>query len=290
MIYFLSTHFGFFIALVIFFSLLVGSFLNVVIYRLPLMVKQEFRHECLDFLGQNKQTLTLEKFNLAFPFSHCPICKKRIKIWQNIPILSYCLLRGRCHFCHATISIRYPLVEAFTAVLSVMIALHFGFSFTCFWALVFTWFLIAIAVIDFDHQLIFDSTSLSLLWIGLILSCFHVFTSPTDAIFGAALGYGFFWTVAYLFKKIRKKEGMGYGDFKLFAAGGAWLGWQILPFIALTSCILAILIGSSFLFLQKQSQQTPIPFGPFITAALFVAILWGHDVTSWYLHLSHFTG
>jgi leader peptidase (prepilin peptidase)/N-methyltransferase len=283
---FLSTHFGFFIAIVILFSLLIGSFLNVVIYRLPLMAKQEFREECLAFLDPAKASPgSAEKFNLSLPPSHCPICKKRITCWQNIPIISYFLLRGRCHFCQTIISFRYPLIEAATALLSVFIALRFGFSPACFWALIFTWFLIAISVIDFDHHLIFDSTSISLLWIGLILSCFNVFTNPIDAIFGAVFGYSFFWTVAYLFKIIRKKEGMGHGDFKLFAASGAWFGWQMLPMTALLSCCLALLISSPLLFLRKQSQQTPIPFGPFITAAMFVTILFGHDIMCWYMQL-----
>lgn len=286
MLYFLSTHTGYFIFLIIIFGLIVGSFLNVVIYRLPIAIKKEYRRECLEFLEQDNQLiLAHEKFNLMFPASHCPHCKKPLKVWQNIPVFSYVLLRGKCHCCKKKIAIRYPLIELLTALLSVFVALKFGVTPACFWGLVFTWFLISITMIDFDHQLIFDQHSLSLLWIGLLLSCFGVFTTPVNAIVGAVAGYGFFYSFAYLFKVIRKKEGMGQGDFKLFAAAGAWLGWQMLPLVVFVSCVLAVAIGSTVLFFQRKSQQTPIPFGPFIACAMFIALLFGHHLTTWYLTL-----
>jgi len=268
-------------------GLIVGSFLNVVIYRLPIMIDYIRRQDCLDFFDSKIEIHDEVKcYNLAFPKSHCIFCDAPIKIWHNIPVLSYLILGGKCAACKSIIPLRYLIVEVLTCIFSVVIAYEFGFSWECFEVLVFSWFLIAVTFIDIDHQILPDILTLSLLWIGLLVNCFDVFTNSHDAILGAIIGYGFFWVVNTLFRLVRKKEGIGHGDFKLMAAAGAWLGWQLLPFVILCSSVLALLIGGGYLLLKGKPSSVPIPFGPFIAIAMWFGIIWGFDVTQAYLHLA----
>lgn len=275
-------------------GLVVGSFLNVVIHRLPIMLKKRWQRECVDIFAQTLNTEThviadlfkinnINPFNLALPRSHCPICRTPIKFWQNIPVLSYLLLCRKCAICKNEIPIRYLLVELLSLLVAIIAGLEFGISFTCAAVCIFGWFLIAISFIDIENQLIPDSISIPLLWIGLLLSCFDLFTNSHDAILGAIIGYVFLWGIGQLFQFSRKREGIGLGDCKLLAAVGAWLGWQLLPFVILTSSIFGLIIGSGILLHKKLSRNTPIPFAPFITIAAWTAIIWGFDITQYYL-------
>ncbi len=266
-------------------GLLVGSFLNVVILRLPVILENRWRRECLEFLGQGSEA-TGDRFDLVFPPSHCPHCGHRIGAWENVPILSWLLLRGRCRECKAPISIRYPLIEALSALLSVAVAWHFGLSAQTLWALILTWSLIALAVIDIDHQLLPDAITLPLLWAGLLLSLPGIFTGPRASIVGAAAGYLTLWSVYQLFRLLTGKEGMGYGDFKLLSVFGAWLGWQMLPLIILLSSLVGAVTGLGMVLLHGRDKNLPIPFGPYLAAAGWIALLWGKDLIAWYLRLS----
>jgi leader peptidase (prepilin peptidase)/N-methyltransferase len=286
----------FFISLVFVIGLLVGSFLNVVIYRLPIMMHRGWRKECMEFLqispndipdgsliaAENGMT-TEEPFNLVFPLSRCSSCHIPIKPQQNIPVLSYLFLKGKCAHCGAPISMRYPVIELFTAITSGVVAWHFGYTHQTGFALLLTWALIALSVIDFDHQLLPDSINLPMLWLGLFLSLFDVFTDSRSSIIGAIAGYGALWTVYHLFKLATGKEGMGYGDFKLLAVFGAWLGWQYLPVIVLLSSLVGAVIGIAMIVLVKRDHNIPIPFGPYLAAAGWLALLWGNDINQFYL-------
>ena len=275
-----------FLTLVGILGLIVGSFLNVVIYRLPVMIDCVRRQDCLEFLDSKTEFHDEVKcYNLVRPRSHCIFCDIPIKIWHNIPIVSYIMLWGKCATCKSRIPLRYLIVETLACILSMMAAYEFGFSWECLSILIFTWFLIAVTFIDIDHQILPDILTLTLLWIGLLASCFNLFTNSHDAILGAIIGYGFFWLINALFKLIRHKEGIGHGDFKLMAVAGAWLGWQILPFVILCSSLLALIIGGGYLLLKGKSRSMPIPFGPFIAIAMWVGIIWGFDITQSYLHL-----
>ena len=273
-----------FLTLIGIFGLIFGSFLNVVIHRLPIMLERDWQKQCLEFLGQSSEQDKKQRYNLAYPASHCPVCKMPLSFWQNIPVLSYLILRGKCLKCKTKIPLRYFFVELFTCALSIIAAVEFGFSVELFAVLAFTYFLIAIAFIDLDHQLLPDALSLPLLWLGLLANCFHMFVSNIDAVLGAAIGYAFFWTLNAVFKFITKKDGMGQGDFKLLAAAGAWLGWQLLPFVVLVSSIFGLIIGGGLLLYKKKKRTTPIPFGPFIAIAMWIAIIWGFDLTQHYLN------
>ncbi len=266
-------------------GLLVGSFLNVVIYRLPVMLERGWRQECLEFLGQPKEEAP-ERFDLIQPASTCPHCGHQIRPWENIPVISYLLQKGRCTQCRASISFRYPLIELLTAVLSLVVAWHFGVSVQTLWALVLTWTLIALSIIDIDHQLLPDAITLPVLWLGLFLSLFHLFTDPRSAIIGAIAGYLVLWTVYQLFKLLTGKEGMGFGDFKLLALFGAWLGWQKLPMIILLSSLVGAILGIAMILIQGRDRQTPIPFGPYLAIAGWIALLWGDTLNQLYLNLS----
>jgi len=271
-------------------GLIVGSFLNVVIYRLPIMMHRNWRQECLDFL-QIEADVTegqAARFNLAWPGSHCPHCQAAVKPQQNVPILSYVLLRGRCAACNQAISLRYPLVEGFTALLSVIVALHFGYGLPCLFALLLTWSLIAMSFIDIDHHLLPDSISLPLMWAGLLLSLPNVFTNAHDSIIGAAAGYMGLRVFYQLFKWLTGKEGMGYGDFKLLAVLGAWLGWQYLPQIIFLSSMVGAILGIAMVLSGKRDYTTPIPFGPYLAAAGWLALIWGPTINQWYLNLMGF--
>lgn len=264
-------------------GLLVGSFLNVVIYRLPIMMERAWRRECAAYLQSNESEGTAPAFNLILPGSHCPNCQKPIRAHENIPLLSYLLLKGRCAKCRAPIPLRYPLVEGLTGLISALIAWHFGYSLQTAFALILSWSLICLSFIDFDQQLLPDSITLPLLWLGLFLSLFNVFTDSQASISGAMAGYLSLWSVYQLFKLSTGKEGMGYGDFKLLAMLGAWLGWQMLPAIILLSSLVGALVGVTMTVFFKHDRHIPIPFGPYLAIAGWIALLWGEQLNRIYL-------
>ena len=266
-------------------GLLVGSFLNVVIYRLPIMMQQNWRRECIEYLQIEAAETAMpeEPFNLVLPLSRCPTCKTPIKPHQNIPVISYFFLKGQCANCGSSISSRYPMIEAFTAITSAMVAWHFGYTPQTVFALLLTWSLIALSFIDIDHQLLPDNITLPVLWLGLFLSLFGIFTDSHASIIGVVAGYISLWTVYQLFKLATGKEGMGYGDFKLLALFGAWLGWQYLPVIILLSSLVGAVIGLSQIIVAKRDQNIPIPFGPYLAASGWMALLWGNDLNQFYL-------
>ena len=271
-------------ALVGLIGLLVGSFLNVVIYRLPIMMQRNWRKECAEYLQLDAtEAASKEPFNLAVPLSRCPNCNTPIKPHQNIPIISYLCLKGRCAACNNPITTRYPLVEAFTAITSALVAWHFGDTPQTVFALVLTWSLIALSFIDIDHQLLPDNITLPVLWLGLFLSLFGFYTDAHAGIIGAIAGYTVLWTVYQLFKLATGKEGMGYGDFKLLALFGAWLGWQYLPLIILLSSLVGAIIGLSMIVFAKKDHNSPLPFGPYLAAAGWLALLWGDNLNRYYL-------
>ncbi|MGZ8224656.1 MAG: prepilin peptidase [Methylobacter sp.] len=267
-------------------GLLVGSFLNVVIYRLPIMMQRSWRKECTEYLQISPDSLLQSKeepLNLVFPLSRCPECSAPIKPYQNIPVISYLFLKGKCAQCRSPISLRYPLVEIFTAVTSAIVAWHFGYTPQTAFALVLTWTLIALSFIDIDHQLLPDAISLPVLWLGLFLSLFTLFTDTHSSIIGAIAGYTILWIIYHLFKLATGKEGMGYGDFKLLALLGAWLGWQFLPLIILLSSLIGAVMGIAMIIFVKRSYHIPIPFGPYLAAAGWIALLWGNEINQLYL-------
>jgi len=271
-------------------ALLVGSFLNVVIYRLPVMMEREWREQCEELAGQPAGALPEGRFNLSFPRSRCPACGHMITAVQNIPVISYLVLGGKCASCKAPISRRYPIIELITAVLSGIVAWRFGVSYETLAALLMTWSLIAISVIDIDHQLIPDSISLPLIWLGLALSLLHpmdgatmLFIDPRASIVGALAGYLSLWSIYHVFRLVTGKEGMGYGDFKLLAALGAWLGWQMLPLIILLSALVGAAVGISLIVFSRHDRNVPIPFGPYLAAAGWIAMLYGPQIVDGYL-------
>lgn len=276
---------GFFIVIVTILGLLVGSFLNVVIHRLPIMMKNSWRSECCDLLEIDNADQA-SNYNLIKPDSHCPACKAPIKPWQNIPILSFLLLRGRCANCSVTISIRYPLIELVTGLLSGYIAFSFGYSEQAFAALLLTWVLIALTMIDIDHQLLPDNMTLPLMWLGIVLNSQGVFTNLESSVYGAVAGYMVLWLVFWSFKLITGKEGMGFGDFKLLAALGAWMGWQALPLIIILSSLVGAVIGVAAIIIMGRDKNIPIPFGPYLALAGWIALLWGDIITRSYLQFA----
>ena len=269
-------------------SLCVGSFLNVVIYRLPLMMQREWQTECrvllADDLKPTKADNTEVAFNLVKPNSTCPKCKTAIKPWQNIPVISWLLLKGRCASCSNPISIRYPIVEMLTAILSLIVAYTFGATEQALLYILITWILVALTFIDIDHMLLPDQLTLPLVWLALIAAVMGITISPTDAIIGAACGYLSLWSVFWLFKLITGKEGMGYGDFKLLAVFGALLGWQPLLTIILLSSVVGAVIGIALLSIQGKDKATPIPFGPYLAIAGWVTLLWGSQLQAFYFN------
>ena len=266
-------------------GLAVGSFLNVVIHRLPIMMEREWRAQCAE-ISADEATPEAEPFNLATPRSRCPHCGHAITALENIPVLSYLWLRGKCSGCGARISARYPLIEAVTAALSIAVVWHFGFAWPALGGLFLTWALLALTMIDVDHQLLPDSITLPFLWIGLGLSLFGIYTDSQTAIIGALAGYLSLWSVYWLFKKLTGKEGMGFGDFKLLALLGAWMGWQMLPVIILLSSAVGAVVGIGLILLRGRDKNIPIPFGPYLAAAGWLALLWGQDLTNAYLRFS----
>jgi leader peptidase (prepilin peptidase)/N-methyltransferase len=267
--------------LVLFAALLgffIGSFLNVVIARLPVMMEREWQAEMAEFRGE--ATAEGERFNLVAPRSRCPHCKHTISMLDNIPLVSFLLLRGRCRHCQASISARYPLVELTTALLSAYAAWRFGYGLVTVGALVFVWVMIALAFIDFDTRLLPDSLTLPLLWMGLIFNLITGNVPLEDAVIGAVAGYLFLWSVYWLFKLATGKEGMGYGDFKLLAAIGAWLGWQALPLTIVLASVVGALFGIGLIVLGRQQRNTPMPFGPFLAVAGLLALLQGEALST----------
>lgn len=291
LIHVLENYPGVFLAFVAVFSLAVGSFLNVVIYRLPLMMQAEWRVQCTEFLATADAGSTAPKihsgdhkpFNLLVPRSACPHCGHQISALENIPVISYLWLKGRCSGCQTPISKRYPIIEIATAVLSVAIAWHFGFTWQCLAALFFTWALIAASIIDFDHKLLPDDITLPFLWIGIFLNVFGLFTDSTSSVIGAIAGYLALWSVYWAFKLATGKEGMGYGDFKLLAMLGAWMGWQAIPGIVLLSSLVGAIIGITLIVLRGRDRNIPIPFGPYLAIAGWIYLLWGHQINQAYL-------
>jgi leader peptidase (prepilin peptidase)/N-methyltransferase len=265
-------------------GLIVGSFLNVVIYRLPRMLINNWNMECREYLGLKSQPSDKENLNLWVPFSHCTNCKKHLKPWHNIPILSYLILKGKCAYCKVKISFHYPLVELISCVASVYVASHFGVTYQTLAALFFTWILISLTFIDLDYQLLPDHLTLLLLWIGLLCSLFPLFTNSQDAIIGAAAGYLVFAGTQWSFKAFTGKVGMGQGDFKFLAALGAFLGWQQLPVIILLASIIGIIFGVTHMMIKKQFKSVPLPFGPYLAVAGWISLFWGNEIIQLYLH------
>lgn len=266
------------------FGLIIGSFLNVVIHRLPEMMERDWRQQCKTLLDlESTVPAETEEFSLARPGSRCPNCGHHITPLENIPVLSYLLLGGKCSACKTAISIRYPVIEILSGFLAFFSAWHFGFSLQALLAIVLSWALLTLAVIDFDHQILPDDITLPLLWLGILANIFGVFTDIYSCLFGVMAGYGILWTVYILFKKITGKEGMGHGDFKLLAMLGAWLGWQMLPLIILLSSVIGTVVGGSLIIFRRQDKNIPFSFGPFLALAGWIALYWGNTITNAYL-------
>jgi leader peptidase (prepilin peptidase) / N-methyltransferase len=266
-------------------GLVIGSFLNVVILRLPHILEAGWRRECAELTGTSVPE-TEPPMSLAHPSSHCPACGHGIGPLENIPILSYLFLRGRCSACGIRISLRYPLIEALTALLTLIVVLRFGMTWQMPAALALTWGLIALAVIDFDTQLLPDGITLPLLWAGLLVSLFGLFTDSTSALIGAAAGYVSLWLVFHVFRLVTGKEGMGYGDFKLFGLFGAWFGWQFLPQIILLSAVTGAVFGTLLILRGRHQRDVPMPFGPFLAAAGWICLIWGDWINDTYLRFA----
>lgn len=273
-----------FISVIAILGLLVGSFLNVVIHRLPLIMHREWQQQCHELIGSEAPPAA--PLTLSTPRSRCPHCGHAISALENIPVISYLILRGRCRDCQARISLRYPLIEALTGLLSALVAWHFGFSWACLGALLLSWALVALTFIDIDEQLLPDSITLPLLWLGLFFNLFGSFTDLQSAVIGALAGYLSLWLVFHAFRLVTGKEGMGFGDFKLLAALGAWLGWQFLPVIILLSSLVGAVVGISLVLLRQHQRSQPIPFGPYLAAAGWLALVWGETINQGYLRWS----
>jgi leader peptidase (prepilin peptidase)/N-methyltransferase len=266
------------------FALIIGSFLNVVIHRLPIMMEQEWRQECAEAFPDSQISVNKECFNIAVPRSRCPSCETPLRVLDNIPIISWLWLKGHCRYCHQSISARYPLVEALTAILCLIISLKMGFSGYSVALLFFTFTLICAAFIDLDTMFLPDQLTLPLMWAGIALSLLSI--SPialADSVIGAMCGYLSLWLVYWGFKLLTGKEGMGYGDFKLLAALGAWLGWQQLPLIILLSSVIGVVFGVIQLRMQRKGVANPFPFGPYLAIAGWLAALWGDELIHYYL-------
>lgn len=263
-------------------GLCVGSFLNVVIHRLPKILEQRWQDEIAEMRGEEADAST-PRIGLATPRSRCPHCGHQITALENIPVVSYLLLRGRCSHCKAPISPRYPLVEVATAALSAAVAWKFGYGWQCLAGLFFAWALIALTGIDLDTFLLPDDITLPLLWLGLSFNLTATFVPLRDAVIGAMAGYMVLWSIFWLFKIITGKEGMGYGDFKLLAAIGAFLGWQALPAVILLSSVVGALLGISLMIFARHGRETPIPFGPYLAAAGLIALFFGEQLRGIYL-------
>jgi leader peptidase (prepilin peptidase)/N-methyltransferase len=272
------------IAVVAVFSLAIGSFLNVLIHRLPKMMEADWRAQCAELQG-GEATVAGSRYNLLVPHSHCPQCKAPLRVIDNIPIASWIALRGKCAHCSGRISSRYPIVEALTAVLSAIVAWKFGLTWQTALVLVFTWTLIALTFIDADTTLLPDDLTLPLLWVGLLANVFGAFVPLKEAVLGAAAGYLVLWSIYWLFKLATGKEGMGFGDFKLLAALGAWMGWKALLPIVLLSSLVGAIVGIALIILARRGREIPIPFGPYLAAAGMIVMLTGDRLTRWLVPL-----
>nr|WP_324258105.1 A24 family peptidase [Cellvibrio fontiphilus] len=273
-------------------GLLVGSFLNVVIYRLPKIMERDWQNQCRDFLASDTDIAKLpqhnenqESFNLMIPRSRCPSCGHQIRAWENIPVISYLVLAGKCSQCKTHISLRYPSIELVTGILSVIVVAYFGVSWNGLAALVLSWSLIALTMIDIDTYLLPDDITLPLLWLGLILNSGGMFADLSSAVWGAIAGYMSLWLVYQGFKLVTGKEGMGFGDFKLLAALGAWMGWQMLPQVILLSSVVGAIIGVTMMVIHGRDKNIPIPFGPYLAIAGWIAFIWGDAINQTYLRL-----
>lgn len=273
--------------LLIVIGLLVGSFLNVIILRLPKSLEYQWKTQCNELInGEAEADTTMPEAppNIAFPPSHCPQCKTPLNWWQNIPIVSYILLKGKCHACEQSISIRYPLIEILTAMLTLMVGFIFPDTKLFPWFVLIVWLLIAMSIIDFDTHLLPDILTLPLMWLGLLFStASYSLVSPTDAIIGAAAGYMALWLIFQIHYFFTKREGMGYGDFKLLAAAGAWLGWQKLPFVLLIAAGVGLIVSVALIFLRNHDKNTAVPFGPYLAIGFLIVLFWGQPLVQRYL-------
>ena len=272
-----------FVALCLLLGLMVGSFLNVVIHRVPKMMEREWRAQCAELNDQAVEGTT--RYNLLVPRSACPHCDHQISALENIPIISYMVLRGKCKGCGAPISVRYPVVEALCALLSAFVGWHFGAGWAAVGGLFFVWALLALTFIDFDTQLLPDDITLPLMWLGLLFNLNNIFVDLPSAVVGAIAGYLTLWGVYWLFKLITGKEGMGYGDFKLLAAIGAWLGWKMLPLVILLSSLVGAVVGITLMIVLRRGRNIPIPFGPYLAGGGLIALFWGPSLTQSYLQM-----
>lgn len=272
-----------FVVLCLLLGLMVGSFLNVVIHRVPKMMEREWRAQCAELNGQTAEVTA--RYNLLVPRSACPHCGHPIGALENIPIISYMALRGKCKGCGAPITIRYPVVEALCALLSAFVGWHFGAGWAAVGALLFVWALLALTFIDFDTQLLPDDITLPLMWLGLLFNLNNIFVDLPSAVVGAIIGYLTLWGVYWLFKLITGKEGMGYGDFKLLAAIGAWLGWKMLPLVILLSSLVGAVVGIALMIVLRRGRNVPIPFGPYLAGGGLIALFWGPSLTQSYLQM-----
>ncbi len=277
----LQTSAPFFIGFSVILGLMIGSFLNVVIYRLPKILERDWQAQCAALKGDAPPPSPV--YNLITPRSACPGCGEPISAIKNIPLLSYVFLRGRCSKCGTAISKRYPLVEVASGLLAGLVAWYFGFGLAAGAAMIFCWTLLALTFIDLDTQLLPDNITLPLLWLGLLINAFSVFSDLKSAVIGAIAGYLALWSVYWVFKLLTRKEGMGYGDFKLLAAIGAWLGWQMLPLVILLSSFVGALVGLSLIVFARHARNIPIPFGPYLAGGGFIALIWGQQITGAYL-------
>ena len=277
---------GFFISFVALFGLVVGSFLNVVVHRLPIMLEKTWRRDCEEYLGLKSSPEEPQlKFNLIFPHSHCPHCQHPVRAYENIPVISYVMLGGKCSQCKKNISLRYPIIEILTALVSLTVAWKFGPTWQTAGGLALSWSLICLSAIDMDRRLLPDAIVLPLIWLGLFISLFDIFTDCRSSIIGAITGYMSLWSVFQLFKLFTGKEGMGYGDFKLLALFGAWFGWQNLLLIVLLSSMVGTIVGLMMIVFFKHDRTIPIPFGPYLGLAGWIAMLWGDEITASYFRL-----
>jgi leader peptidase (prepilin peptidase)/N-methyltransferase len=267
-------------------GLVIGSFLNVVIFRLPKMMERDWRDQCVEIVDGEPHAKDRPSYNLVVPRSRCPSCGHQISALENVPVLSYLVLKGRCAECGWRIPLRYPLVELLTAVLSVVVVWRFGLSIQAAGALLLTWALVVLSCIDFDTQLLPDSITLPFLWLGLIFNMAGIFATLQASVIGAIAGYLVLWSVYQLFRLVTGKEGMGYGDFKLLAMFGAWLGWSALPLIVLLSSLVGAIVGVAMIALRGHDRNIPIPFGPYLAVAGWIALLWGNDILDAYLGVS----
>ena len=283
-----------YLSLIFIFGLLVGSFLNVIIYRLPVMLKRQWKTDCMSFLAQENgpvpgsTTSNDQPYNLIVPRSRCPHCGHLITALENVPVLSFLFLGGRCRECKTPISVRYPLIEILSASLAVLVAWKYGFSYQAAMGIVLSWALISLSFIDYDHQYLPDNITLPFLWLGLFLNLNNLYVDLASAVLGAIMGYLVLWLVYQVFKIVTGKEGMGYGDFKLLAMLGAWLGWQSLPAIILISTLVGSIIGVSLILFKQHNRNHPIPFGPYLAIAGWIVLLWGNEINNAYLNWINF--